>query len=203
MKKVLVMAALAFFGIANAQKGTILLGGNVGYNTGKTSFATSENKSDSFQFAPRVGYQVNDHWTFGIEGGIYSQKSENSNDLNPAADTENKTNGIQIGPFARYSMPLSETFSVFADLGAGYQTVKNDQTSFNGFFSTTTSDKGNGFYVGITPALFINMKKGFGLNFGIGGIGYNSLSFDTSDRDTSNFNITFGQSFNLGISKNF
>jgi opacity protein-like surface antigen len=203
MKKVLVIAALAVFGFANAQKGTILLAGNVGYNMDNTSFTNSENKANTFVFSPKVGYQFTDKWTAGIEATVFSTKTENNNDLNPNVDTEDKTNALRVGAFVRYSMPLSETFSVYADMGAGYQTVKNENTSFNGFFSTTATDKGNGFYVGITPALFINMKKGFGLNFGIGGIGYDSLSFDTSDRDESNFAITFGQSFNIGISKNF
>ncbi|MNU06910.1 hypothetical protein D3C72_2522710 [compost metagenome] len=58
-------------------------------------------------------------------------------------------------------------------------------------------------YVGVTPALFINMKKGFGLNFSIGGLGYETLSFDNNGADYSKFYFNFGQTFNIGISKNF
>ena len=62
----------------------------------------------------------------------------------------------------RYSKPLSEIFSVYADLGAGFQN-QNNKSYIND--SLNTESKADGFYVGVTPALFINMKKGFGLNF--------------------------------------
>lgn len=203
MKKTLIIAALAFFGMANAQKGTILVGGNVYYNTGKNSVGPNENKSNYFEFAPMVGYQFTDKWTAGIVGGIASQKNENTSNLNPASNTEQKQNDFKIGAFGRYTIPLGETFAAFAQLEAGYQGRKDEDTSFNGFFSTTTTSKASGFFVGITPALFINMNKGFGLNFGIGGIGYETLNYDNNGGDFSQFNISFGQSFNIGISKNF
>lgn len=203
MKKLFLMVALATFGFANAQKGTILVAGNISYVSGKTSFTDSENTNNYFVFAPKVGYQFTDKWTVGIEGTVASQKTENNNDLNPVANTENKANAFRVGAFARYTIPLNETFAAFADMGVGYQSRKEDQTFFNGFFSTSTSAKASGFYVGVTPALFINMKKGFGLNFGIGGIGYETLNYDDNGGDNSQFAITFGQSFNVGISKNF
>ena len=68
-----------------------------------------------------------------------------------------------------------------------------------------SENKADGFYTGITPALFINMKKGFGLNFSIGGLGYETLNYDISgsDVDYSKFFVNFGKTVNIGISKNF
>jgi len=37
MKKVLLIAAIAFASVASAQKGTILLGGNIGFSSSKDS----------------------------------------------------------------------------------------------------------------------------------------------------------------------
>lgn len=190
MKKILLIAALAICSFANAQKGTILVGGNIGYTSENSDFGGSESKISSFNFSPRVGYQFNDNWTVGGEFTVGSSKND---------ELEFKTNEFKAGAFLRYSVPLSQTFSVFADLGAGLQnrTIKD----YSGPFTTKT--KADGLYVGITPALFINMQKGFGLNFSIGGIGYDTYSYDNNGPDVNSFYFNFGKTVNIGISKNF
>lgn len=70
MKKTLLIIALAIFGFANAQKGTILVSGNVGYSTMKAESSVSQNY---FSFSPKAGYQFTDNWTVGGELGILSQ----------------------------------------------------------------------------------------------------------------------------------
>ncbi|OXB05902.1 outer membrane beta-barrel protein [Flavobacterium pectinovorum] len=198
MKKMLLILALAMFSFANAQKGTILVGGNIGFTSEKNDNQGEERKSNSFGFSPKVGYQFHDNWTAGVEFALSSSKSTFS--LNSIGESESKFNAFKVGAFVRYSVPLSETFSVFADLGAGFQNQKN-KDYING--SLTSESKADGLYAGITPALFINMKKGFGLNFSIGGLGYETLSFDTSDTDVSKFYFNFGKTVNIGVSKNF
>jgi hypothetical protein len=195
MKKMLLILALSVFGFANAQKGTILVGGNIGYTSEKTEREIASAKNNVFQFSPKIGYQFHDNWTAGIEFSVVTSKSN-------LGEGEGKANTFKTGAFVRYTMPLNETFSVFADLGAGFQNqkIKNYE---NG--SLVSDNKADGFYTGITPALFINMKKGFGLNFSIGGLGYETLNYNISgsDVDYSKFFVNFGQTFNIGISKNF
>lgn len=193
MKKILVMAALAICSFANAQKGTILVGGNIGYTSEKSEFQFGEAKASTFSFSPKVGYQFNDNWTVGGEFTVSSTNTDNGS-------VEEKDNRFRLGGFVRYSVPLSQTFSVFADMGAGFQNLKNKTYGPGNAFS---KDKADGVYVGITPALFINMKKGFGLNFSIGGLGYETLSYDNNGPDYSKFYFNFGQTFNIGVSKNF
>jgi len=192
MKKMLLILALAMVSFANAQKGTILVGGNIGYSSEKIERAIGEFKTNTFEFSPKVGYQFHDNWTVGAEFTIQSSKTNNG-------EAESKFNGYKYGAFVRYSVPLNETFSVFADLGAGFQNqkTKTDEGTI------TTTQKADGMYVGVTPALFINMKKGFGLNFSIGGLGYETLSYDASNTDYSKFNFNFGKTVNIGVSKNF
>ncbi|SHM94532.1 outer membrane beta-barrel protein [Flavobacterium chilense] len=193
MKKILVMAALAICSFANAQKGTILVGGNIGYSSEKTEYQFSEEKTNTFSFSPKVGYQFNDNWTVGGEFTVSSSTDDNG-------AREIKDNGFKLGAFVRYSVPLSQTFSVFADMGAGFQNAKSKVYGPGNAYSKRKAD---GMYVGVTPALFINMKKGFGLNFSIGGLGYETLSYDNNGADVSKFYFNFGQTFNIGISKNF
>lgn len=195
MKKILVIVALAMFSFANAQKGSILVMGSINYQSENTSNSGSENKINYFGFSPKVGYQFHQNWTAGIEAGVGTQKQESGNN-------EYKNNTFSLGGFLRYSKPLNQTFSAYADLGLGYQSRK--ETSEVG--PITSTNKGDGFYVGVTPAIFINVNKGFGLNFNIGGLGYNTLNYDGNDGNGDNvkrFNFSFGQAFSVGISKNF
>jgi hypothetical protein len=193
MKKILVMAALAICSFANAQKGTILVGGNIGFTSEKTEYQFGETTNNEFSFSPKVGYQFNDNWTVGGEFTVASSKDDNGT-------REIKDNNFKIGAFVRYSVPLSQTFSIFADMGAGFQ---NEKSKVYGPGNAYAKTKADGMYVGITPALFINMKKGFGLNFSIGGLGYETLSYDNNGPDYSKFYFNFGQTFNIGVSKNF
>ena len=195
MKKMLLILALAMVSFANAQKGTVLVGGDISYNSEKIERAVAPTKTDAFAFSPKVGYQFHENWTVGGEFSLTSSKSK-------IAEGEGKYTAYKAGAFVRYTMPLNETFSVFADLGIGYQNQK-DKNYENG--SLVSKNDGNGIYTGVTPALFINMKKGFGLNFSIGGLGYETLNYDISgnDVDYSKFFVNFGKTVSIGISKNF
>lgn len=193
MKKMLLILALSVFGFANAQKGTILVGGNVEYTSRTVEAVTGKTTMNSFGFSPKVGYQFHDNWTAGVEFAIGSSKQD-------AQMSEIKNNNFSTGAFVRYTMPLSETFSVFADLGAGFRTSKGKAYDNNNLIS---ENKANGFYTDLTPALFINMKKGFGLNFSIGGLGYTSSSYHNIDIDERSFYFNFGKTVTIGISKNF
>lgn len=197
MKKMLVVLALAMFSFANAQKGSILVMGSIEYDSQKVSNSGTEFKNSYFGFAPKVGYQFHQNWTAGIEAGVGTETTKFVN------NTERKDNNFSLGGFLRYSKPLNQTFSAYADLGVGYQSTK---TTTEAGALTTTTNKGDGFYIGVTPAIFINVNKGFGLNFNIGGLGYNTLNYDGNNGNgdnVKNFAFTFGKAFSVGISKNF
>ncbi len=174
MKKLLFAAAILISTIASAQKNSLLVGGNVGYSLEKTG----DSKFETFEFSPKVGYQFADRWTIGADAAIRSEKLSGYE----------KTDTYKIGGFVRYAVPLSDLFSVYGDLGAGYQ---ND-----------SYDNAKGMYASFTPALFINMKNGFGLNFSIGGINYDNQKGDFTPRK-ENFGFNFGKSISIGVSKNF
>ncbi len=192
MKKMLVILALAMVSFANAQKGTILVGGGIGYTSQTRTLGNNEVKTNEFDFSPKVGYQFHENWTVGGEASFGSNKTDQGTN-------EVKHNTTKLGAFLRYTIPLNPTFSFFAELGTGFQSAK-DKT-YTGPLTTTA--KADGMYVGVTPALFIDMKKGFGLNFNVGGLGYNTLNYDNNGPEYKNFDFNFGRTFNIGVSKNF
>ncbi|MTH14951.1 outer membrane beta-barrel protein [Flavobacterium sp. LC2016-01] len=192
----LLIAMLTVFGVMNAQKGSVLVMGNLEYNSQNGTAVNSEIKSRSFVFWPKVGYQFHENWTAGIEGGIGNAKTESKF----VESSESKSDVFSLGGFLRYSKPLNQTFSAYVDLGSGFQNQKS--TNSNGSISSV--DKGNGFYVSLTPAIFINVNNGFGLNFNVGGLGYNTFNYENENvNDFKNFNFSFGKAFSVGISKNF
>jgi hypothetical protein len=185
MKKVLVAAFALVSLTVNAQKGTLLVGGNVGISSAKYPSTPNDNKSTSFVFNPTVGYQFNDNWTTGILADIASQKTTNS------LNVESKSSRFGVGPFIRYTKTLSSVFSVYGQAQSVFGTTK-----WNGSKTGTYAD------VNLFPAVFINVKNGFGLNLDFGGIGFSSNT-PTGGSASTAFNFNFGSTAHVGISKNF
>ncbi|MGK4566037.1 outer membrane beta-barrel protein [Flavobacterium sp. 3HN19-14] len=192
MKKIIFVAMLAIAGFANAQKGTYLVMGSVGFSTNKTDDGANENKSTTFSFAPKVGYQFTDHWTLGLVASY----SHNKNETNNVATNESTSNAYSFGVFGRYTQPLTDIFSVYGDLSTSFNSTKTE------YDPGSTEYKANGFGIAFTPAVYVNLKNNFGLNFGFGGINYGHSSIDGGS-DSSGFNLDFGNSFTMGVSKNF
>lgn len=203
MKKLILTAAVAVFGLVSAQKNTLLVGGNVAYNTTKTELTSNtDSKTDTFEFSPTIGYQFSDNMTVGVNTSFSSIKD--ATDFTFGSNVYNaeiKESINKFGAFVRYAQPLSNIFAVYGDLGAGYQTGKVE--NFDTLSNVTTTSKYNGMYVQFTPALFINFKNSFGLNFNIGGLGYSTMKNDATNLKTNSFNFSFGKEFGIGISKNF
>jgi hypothetical protein len=185
MKKVFIIAALAIVSFANAQKGSVLVAGSIGYS----SRNTGDIKADYFEFAPKVGYQFSENMTVGVETAVTSEKFENK-------DVQNT---LKLGAFLRYSQPLAGVFSVFGDFGVGMQSSKYKEDLGFG----TLESKADGFYIGVVPAIGVDLKKGFCLNFSIGGLSYDSMKADGASDATNSFDFNFGRQASIGISKNF
>ena len=186
MKKVFVLA-LAFAGLTTAvkaQKGSILVGGDLGISSSTDKTVTPTNKTTAWAFDPTVGYQFSDHFTAGITAQIQSVKNDNGSSFTQTS--------VGVGPFIRYSKSLSDNFAVYGQLQAlfGSQTTSPS--------TTTVSQTQIGFF----PAAFINLKNNFGLNFSFGGISYGSTK-PSGGSASSSFDFNFGKTANIGISKNF
>ena len=204
MKKLLLLLFVFAFGFTNAQKGTILVQGSFSYSSQKESYPNQDIKVESFKIDPKIGFQFSNNWTAGIEGSFGKSTGQN---FTGAGTNGIEARGLSAGAFVRYSRPLTDLFSVYADLGAGFINTKRTdyitQQNFDSYFSTRTTSKGSGFYASLTPAMFINLKKGFGLNFNIGGIEYHKINYTTEVPDFTIVNVNFGNVVNIGVSKSF
>ena len=187
MKRVLVaaFALVSLSKVVNAQTGSLLVGGNFGIGSSKSTATPNDIKQNTIVFSPTVGYQFNEQWTAGVVSSIQHGKYTNS------SGQTSKSSVLSVGPFIRYSTSLSPIFSLYGQVQGMFGSSKTDGTKTQ-----------NSTYVNAFPAIFVNVKNGFGLNFNFGGIEYGAVKPTGSKANTS-FSLTFGQSANIGISKNF
>jgi len=191
MKKLfLTLLAAGSMAAVNAQSGSILVYGNLGFNSGQDA---SKTKTSGFNINPGVGYQLDKMWTVGLAGGY------TSNTTTPNGGSKDVTSSMQIGAFLRHTHHISDIFSVYAQLDLAYMSGNEKVGS-----TDVPGAKWTGFGAMITPAVSVNVGKCWALNFSFGGLGYMSQNYSgTPSSTTSSFSFTFGQTANIGISKNF
>lgn len=179
MKRTFLIAMFAFAGFTvQAQSNSILVYGNLGINSSKSA---ADVKTNSFSFSPAVGYQWNDHWTGGVNFKTTSGKT---------GSPEIKSSSFGAGPFIRYAYPLSDIFAVYGQFNANYVSSK------------VAGIKGNGVEGTIFPAIGVNLKNGFALNFNFGSLGFGTNKVK-GESSSSSFGLNFGSGAGFGISKNF
>ncbi len=207
MKKlILALLAVATVGSASAQKNSFLVYGNAGVNWAKTDKgAGSTDEATNWNITPGVGFQFNNHLTVGLQGGYGSMKNVAAAPLSKITNTDREW---QAGAFFRYTQNLNSTFFFWTQLDLSYVSGKESvETIVTNVAGSTTitdaSDMYNGFQAMLMPAIGVNVHKGLALNFGFGGLGYRTVSYDKAPTTINNFGVTFGQQFNFGISKNF
>ncbi|MCB0696892.1 MAG: hypothetical protein KDC07_05990, partial [Chitinophagaceae bacterium] len=173
---------------------------------------------------PGVGYQFTDNITIGVQGGIWSEFGENrsANPTNTAwMRNARETREWQAGAFFRYTKYFGNIFSMYTQLDLSYvsgQNVSEDETRMVDYTANQivnqviyNYDYYNGFQAFITPMVAVTVHDGLALNFGMGGLGYRTISYDTPKSpspqnaviDQSNFMFNFGNQFSFGITKNF
>lgn len=168
MKKLLLsmvaVAAFAFTTQAQTEKGNVLLGGNVGFNTSKIDGAA---KSDvNFSIVPSVGYFVSDNFAIGTGVGYNYNKQVSDKNLNQA---------FEVSPFGRYYVDLSDQFKFFGQLSVpmafGNNKYVDEQGEVGDKYATTTN-----IGVNVAPGFAFFPTKRIGIEVSMNGLGYNHFN---------------------------
>ena len=175
----LLFFAITFYSQAQVSKGTILLGGNVGFSSQKTEnppgSTPDESKNTYISLSPSIGKAIKDNLVAGINlNYAYSKTTETTSGVK----SDQKTNSYGLGVFLREYIPLGKGFSVFT------------QETLGGFYSKTTSD-------GLQLSTATSVALGF-----YPGIAYNitkQVQLETGFTDL--FSIGYSHSTNTGGSK--
>jgi hypothetical protein len=174
--------------VASAQEGTLLVYGNLGYNSNTDAAKT---KTNTFMFNPGVGYQFNSMWTAGLDLNMNNQSQT------PDGGKTSKDNAMHIGVFGRYTKPLNNIFALYAQLTVASQSENYDDGKGN-------TVKYTGIWAGVTPAVSIHIPGWFEMNVSFGGLSYETMKSNASGANTaSTVDFNFGQTVNIGLSKNF
>ena len=188
MKKIIfTVAAIFAFGFANAQdkkensgmgfaKGDIFITG--AFNVSSTNDKNTDIKTSSFEIAPQVNFFLTNNFSLGAMISYTSDKAKNA-----VADTQDDSS-IAFGLAGRYYFTPASQFSVFAELGAEYESTKDNLSN-----PTYTV---NGFDVALAPGINYHLSNHFSVEAKWGVLGFESEKADVTGAE----NVT---EFNFGL----
>ncbi|MCD2422713.1 porin family protein [Niabella pedocola] len=191
---VALMTCAYFYSNAQVEKGSTLLGGQLGFTT---QGDTSSKKNTNGQIAIRAGKAYKENRVFGINLGYAGTKNEmNSN------GSEQKNTSFTAGIFNRCYKELGHDFYFFGEAGLGYSygktTVKEDLPSSKRKINQTSSSIG----LGVTPGIAYRVLDHLHMELLIPSLlavnySNNKVDFDGTQQFKTN---TF--SFNTAFSRN-
>ncbi len=178
MKKVLLSAvAILGFTFANAQEEETTNGGFAQgdvFVTGAVNFnneTTGDQKDNSFTFAPQVGYFLTENIAIGAKVEFMSSKTDDGT-------TDASNSGFGVGAFGRYYFTPANQFSLFAELGADYNTYDNEYGSMAG--------EGSGFGIGLGAGMNYFVSSNFSIEAKVGVLSYDTTKPDASGAESTN-----------------
>jgi len=201
MKKIILSAVAVFaFGFAQAQdkkessnggkgftNGDIFISGSVGINSSKTG----DFKTSDFNITPRVGFFVTDNIAIGASLGYMSSKID-------AGDTATNSQ-FSVGVFGRYYATPASDFSVFAELGVNYVSMKNEYGVDTDGSLFATDSKPNSMEIALRPGVSYFLSDHFALEASIAALSYSSYDPDGGDK-TTNFGLNVDlTNVNMGL----
>ncbi|MEH6537483.1 MAG: outer membrane beta-barrel protein [Psychroserpens sp.] len=193
MKKLLLMAAVAVFGLSNVNaqdekttggftKGDVYVSGTVGYNN--TKFG--DIKTDQLTFAPTAGFFITEN--ISLEATLLVGSGEATIDLDgDSVGVDNSTFGGGLG--ATYFFTPASQFSFIVGAGVSYT---NSKIEFNAGDSAEL--KTNTFVVAVAPGLNYFVSACFALRASVGALSYTSAKLDVDGAESIN---SFGLNLNL------
>ncbi len=179
MKKVLLMAAIAVFGLTNVNaqedettggfaKGDFFASGTVGFN----SVSQGEAKDNELTFSPAVGYFISENIALEFNLLVGSSKSE-------FAGAEDKLNSFGAGLGATYFFTPADRFSFTTGVGVAYINSKFEPAGGGEL-------KNNTFAVAVAPGVNYFISDCFALRASIGALSYTSSKDDVDGAEAAN-----------------
>ena len=159
------IAVLASISInAQISKGSILLGGGIGYSSqeNKLEGSTIENKTSNFYISPAIGIAVKENLIVGGDLSFSSQFQENMNN-------EAFINYYGAGIYMRKYLPIASRFYIFGQGRIGGNIFDGENTQVTDFISNS---KGYNINAGIYPGISFKVNKKLHLETGFNNLVY-------------------------------
>lgn len=187
MKKLMVMAAFAVFGLSNVtaqeaettygfEEGSIMLDGSLGFNS--TNNKNTDVKTNGFSINPQVGYFLTEDFAVGVEASYNTLKRTVS-----GTDTSDEA-AFGAGVFARYYfLDLGKRFKTYTELGVGFGSNKDKISDY----------KTNGFGAGLNLGINYFVTDNIAISFGLADV----LSFNSNKADGGEAVTEFNANINV------
>ncbi len=172
MKKIYfttILMVLILAGFSQTEKGSWLLGGNIGYSSTHETETGNSSTYSTFTLNPKIGFFPVNNFAVILNTNYISESSGNFSD-----------HSLLIGPALRYYFPGSESVRFFVGSGVGFGSTSDTHNTAYQF------EAGPSFF--LTPAVALEMN-----------INYQSSSTKYNDADSQfNSNYTQSQ-FGIGF----
>lgn len=179
-------------------KGSIWLGGNIGYSQSKTDYdgnVTPDYKTSTLSILPAIGKAVNDNLVVGIN--VIYQKTKTNNSGASVNESNEKFYGG--GVFVRRYVPVISRLYVFGDLDIWARRYRADGSPYTGS-GIKTKTKGGESGVSLTPGVSVGINKKLQLETGFNSLFSTFYSKRKTTSSTNGYNYTtesFSAGFNL------
>lgn len=175
MKKLftLLIIAISFLcqqASAQIKKGEKMLGANIGLNSSKTkqSNTSTEGTGTNISIVPQLGFGIGNNWIVGVQVGYYYSRQKITYPLNGI--TEQKTNTLLGGLFARKFFPMGERFGLFGQGDLSYSRTKDKYNSTPG--GSNGQSNTHSIIAAVSPGAYFRTSKRFILEAQVGSLGY-------------------------------
>jgi hypothetical protein len=188
-----VITLISFSASAQITKGSVFLGGQLGFHTNKND----NYHSSGFGISPAVGIAVKENLVAGVDLLFNQSKTDNGGSVG-----EVKNLAVGGGVFLRKYAPLGKGFYLFGQGRVGANLTKNDYTN------DLTGPDGKGFNIqaGIYPGIAYSVNPKLQLEVGLPdvlNISYNQTKYDATPNRTSFKSTGFSASTSVSASTNF
>lgn len=197
--------SFSFIASAQFNKGDVLLGGQLSYNTTKNNFVSIPiQKINSGNFTVSTGLAVSSNSVFGIN--LSYMPSSQSNNPSNSGYYDYKNTGYSAGLFYRMYKTLGKEFYLYGEAGFNYIGSRSSTKDITGSENSTGSTNGGNLY--IMPGVAYRISKKFFLELSIPNLftaNYNSAKSTASGTTTSQDYFSVGANLssntlsNLGI----
>ncbi|NHN25046.1 PorT family protein [Flavobacterium jejuense] len=142
------------------QQKDIFVEGNFGFSSSKNTNSDvigdyNENKRNSINFNPKVGYFVTDKLAIGLRLNLISSNFESTQFTNPNLVRETKSNAFSGGLFGRYYfLELGKRFKTYTELGVIFGSSKSE-----------TSEIGNPILIDDNSYKYFNTSLDLGIQY--------------------------------------
>lgn len=141
----------------------------------------------TFSILPEVGYNLSDNWAIGTSIGYAYNYLEG-----------NKTNAVEVAPYARYTYAKFDAVSLFLDGGFGFMTYKVSPKHGK------SSDSQNAWQVGLMPGVKVDLTSKLSFVAHVGFFGYRDADYENCAWGEDGFGFKLdGNNLNFGLYYNF